>query len=223
MRVCWWWTTKITCAHAPGEHWESLGYESRWPAAGTRRWPVRAGACQVSPLRCRRPGPDDSGGHGWRRHAGAPWRGVDPDVRAVASSGCSVDPVMADPAAHGFQAALIKPYTISSWPPPSPRCWASRAAEVRWHQCPPCGVRKLRWREMGRLAAVLREACAAIVSGSTDPGPFSPRVEIEPTEEGVVMRLSQTPKPSASSAAWLPFCGCLIRSWPARRPPSAER
>ena len=37
---------------------------------------------------------------------------LDPDTRAVASSGYSADPAMADPAAHGFSGTLTKPYTI---------------------------------------------------------------------------------------------------------------
>ncbi len=38
-------------------------------------------------------------------------RAIDPDVRAVASSGYSGDPIMADPRSHGFVAQLTKPYT----------------------------------------------------------------------------------------------------------------
>jgi CheY-like chemotaxis protein len=37
---------------------------------------------------------------------------IDPQVRAVASSGYSGDPVMADPTRHGFVAQLHKPYTV---------------------------------------------------------------------------------------------------------------
>jgi two-component system cell cycle sensor histidine kinase/response regulator CckA len=40
-------------------------------------------------------------------------RVINPEVRAIASSGYSGDPVMADPGAHGFAARLIKPYTIA--------------------------------------------------------------------------------------------------------------
>ncbi|MBN2369707.1 MAG: PAS domain-containing protein [Vicinamibacteria bacterium] len=40
-------------------------------------------------------------------------REIDPAVRAIASSGYSGDPVMANPSAHGFIARLIKPYTIA--------------------------------------------------------------------------------------------------------------
>jgi two-component system cell cycle sensor histidine kinase/response regulator CckA len=37
-------------------------------------------------------------------------RAIDAGVRAIASSGYSGDPVMADPEAHGFAAQLTKPY-----------------------------------------------------------------------------------------------------------------
>jgi PAS domain S-box-containing protein len=37
---------------------------------------------------------------------------LDPRIRAIASSGYSTDPVMADPASYGFLAALPKPYTL---------------------------------------------------------------------------------------------------------------
>ncbi len=40
-------------------------------------------------------------------------RAVQPDLRAVASSGYSVDAVMRDPPAHGFQGGLTKPYTMA--------------------------------------------------------------------------------------------------------------
>jgi len=40
-------------------------------------------------------------------------RAVQPKLRAVASSGYSVDAVMRDPLAHGFQAGLTKPYTMA--------------------------------------------------------------------------------------------------------------
>jgi PAS domain S-box-containing protein len=36
---------------------------------------------------------------------------IDPHVRAIAASGYSRDPVMANPAAYGFRAALVKPFT----------------------------------------------------------------------------------------------------------------
>jgi two-component system cell cycle sensor histidine kinase/response regulator CckA len=39
-------------------------------------------------------------------------RKTNPEVRAVASSGYSSDPVMANPAAYGFRSALTKPYDI---------------------------------------------------------------------------------------------------------------
>lgn len=38
-------------------------------------------------------------------------QGLAPDIRAIVSSGYSDDPVMTEPQAHGFQAALPKPYT----------------------------------------------------------------------------------------------------------------
>jgi len=37
---------------------------------------------------------------------------VDPDVRAIASSGYSSDPVMANPGVYGFRSRLPKPYDI---------------------------------------------------------------------------------------------------------------
>jgi CheY-like chemotaxis protein len=37
-------------------------------------------------------------------------RDLDPDVRAVAASGYSDDPVMADPEGFGFRAAIPKPF-----------------------------------------------------------------------------------------------------------------
>jgi PAS domain S-box-containing protein len=40
-------------------------------------------------------------------------RALQPDLRAVASSGYSVDAVMRDPLAHGFQGGLTKPYTMA--------------------------------------------------------------------------------------------------------------
>jgi CheY-like chemotaxis protein len=40
-------------------------------------------------------------------------RQLDPDVRALVSSGHSEDPVMADPAAHGFAGVVPKPYEIA--------------------------------------------------------------------------------------------------------------
>ncbi len=39
-------------------------------------------------------------------------RRIDPDVRAIASSGYSDDEVLADPPAFGFVAAIAKPYTV---------------------------------------------------------------------------------------------------------------
>jgi len=40
-------------------------------------------------------------------------RRLDPDVRALVSSGHARDPVMADPAAHGFAGVVPKPYEIA--------------------------------------------------------------------------------------------------------------
>ncbi|OVE81286.1 hypothetical protein BVY04_03600 [bacterium M21] len=40
-------------------------------------------------------------------------RAVDPSLQAIASSGQSTNPVMLDPTAHGFLAALPKPYGVS--------------------------------------------------------------------------------------------------------------
>jgi len=37
---------------------------------------------------------------------------IDPEARAIVSSGYSTDPIMADHAAHGFAGVIIKPYTI---------------------------------------------------------------------------------------------------------------
>ena len=39
-------------------------------------------------------------------------RDLDPDVRAIVSSGYSNDPVMADPGKHGFRGVIAKPYRI---------------------------------------------------------------------------------------------------------------
>ena len=39
-------------------------------------------------------------------------RGLDPGVRAIASSGYSTGALMADPLAHGFVGTLAKPYTM---------------------------------------------------------------------------------------------------------------
>jgi PAS domain S-box-containing protein len=40
-------------------------------------------------------------------------KAIEPQVRALASSGYSADAVMADPRAHGFVGGLVKPYTIA--------------------------------------------------------------------------------------------------------------
>jgi len=40
-------------------------------------------------------------------------KAIEPEVRALASSGYSADAVMADPRAHGFVGGLVKPYTIA--------------------------------------------------------------------------------------------------------------
>ena len=42
-----------------------------------------------------------------------PLRRLDPDVRALVSSGHARDPVMTDPGAHGFSGAVPKPYEIA--------------------------------------------------------------------------------------------------------------
>jgi CheY-like chemotaxis protein len=39
-------------------------------------------------------------------------RKIDPDVKAIAASGYSDDPVIADPEQYGFKGALRKPYTV---------------------------------------------------------------------------------------------------------------
>ena len=39
-------------------------------------------------------------------------RDLDPDVRAIVSSGYSNDPVMADPGKFGFRGVIAKPYRV---------------------------------------------------------------------------------------------------------------
>jgi CheY-like chemotaxis protein len=52
--------------------------------------------------------PDGLGGE----HCFARLRELDPDVRAIVSSGYSEDPVMADYQRHGFHGVARKPYTL---------------------------------------------------------------------------------------------------------------
>ena len=40
-------------------------------------------------------------------------RAIDPQVRAIVSSGYSNDPVIADYQDHGFQGAIVKPYRLA--------------------------------------------------------------------------------------------------------------
>ena len=51
-------------------------------------------------------------GHSGGREVLAQLRAVAPNLRAIASSGYSSDPIMAQPQAYGFAAALAKPYRI---------------------------------------------------------------------------------------------------------------
>jgi two-component system, cell cycle sensor histidine kinase and response regulator CckA len=53
---------------------------------------------------------------------------LDPDVPAIATSGYSGDPVMADPQAHGFTTGLTKPFTIDELSAAIARVLAARAA-----------------------------------------------------------------------------------------------
>lgn len=47
------------------------------------------------------------------REAIAKFLELDPDVRAIVSSGYSRDPVLSDFTTYGFAASLVKPYTVS--------------------------------------------------------------------------------------------------------------
>jgi transposase len=40
---------------------------------------------------------------------------IDPDVKAIVSSGYSMDPIMADYAGYGFAGVIAKPFTIPLW------------------------------------------------------------------------------------------------------------
>ena len=42
-------------------------------------------------------------------------RAIDPNVRAIVSSGYSSDPVMANYRAHGFAAMIAKPYEVNEF------------------------------------------------------------------------------------------------------------
>jgi DNA-binding NarL/FixJ family response regulator len=40
-------------------------------------------------------------------------KAIDPDARAIVSSGYSLDPILTGYSKHGFSAAILKPYQIS--------------------------------------------------------------------------------------------------------------
>ena len=58
-------------------------------------------------------------------------REIDPGVNAVATSGYSNDPIMADYAAHGFIGRLEKPYLLEELENPPPRSDAGCARQSR--------------------------------------------------------------------------------------------
>ena len=90
---------------------ESLGYESvgaRDGATAVARFEAaRASGSPFDLVVLDLTLPGGTGG----REVLAQLRAFDPDIRAVASSGYSNDPVMAQHRAHGFSAALPKPYS----------------------------------------------------------------------------------------------------------------
>ena len=53
----------------------------------------------------------------WNAMAGAigELRAIDPEVKAIVSSGYSSDPVMANYRAHGFAAMIAKPYEVNEF------------------------------------------------------------------------------------------------------------
>lgn len=48
------------------------------------------------------------------KEAAALLRRIDPDVKTIVSSGYANDPILTDPAAYGFSAAIVKPYPIET-------------------------------------------------------------------------------------------------------------